>query len=87
MALAAVAGAVILRRRREAVFPVLAPILTVVLSVALFYATTRFRASAEGALCLLAAVAVEAAWRAVRRPRRPDKLDASGGRLEVGLGG
>jgi MYXO-CTERM domain-containing protein len=65
MALLALVGAVVLRRRREAVFPLLAPVISVVVTVALFYAATRFRATAEGALCLLAAVAVDAAlgWR------------------------
>ena len=62
MALLAVAGAVVLRRRREAVFPLLAPVVSVVVTVALFYAATRFRATAEGALCLLAAVALDAAF-------------------------
>ena len=69
MAAAAIAGAVVLRRRREAVLPLLAPIVTVLVTVALFYAATRFRATAEGALCLLAAVAIDAAIGAVRRRR------------------
>jgi MYXO-CTERM domain-containing protein len=69
MALLAVAGAVVLRRRREPVFPLLAPVVSVVVTAALFYAATRFRATAEGALCLLAAVAVDAAvaWVTARR--------------------
>jgi len=69
MALLSVVGAIVLRRRREAVFPVLAPILSVIATCALFYAATRFRATAEGALCLLAAVAVDAGISALRRHR------------------
>ncbi len=65
MAGAAVAGAIVLRRRRVAVFPLLAPIVTVLVTVAAFYAATRFRATAEGSLCVLAAVAVDAAIGAV----------------------
>lgn len=60
MVLAAMIGGVVLRRRREAVFPLLAPIFTVLAACALFYAATRFRATAEPALCLLAAVAIDA---------------------------
>jgi hypothetical protein len=62
MVVGAVAGAVVLRRRRIPVFPLLAPCATVIFTVLLFYASSRFRASAEGALCLLTAVALEAGW-------------------------
>jgi 4-amino-4-deoxy-L-arabinose transferase-like glycosyltransferase len=69
MALLAIVGGVVLRRRRQAVFPLVAPVLTVVAACALFYAATRFRATAEPALCLLAAVAIDAAIGALwRRP-------------------
>ncbi len=76
MTLLAVAGAVLLRRRREAVFPLLAPVVTVLATCALFYAATRFRATAEGALCLLAAVALDAAWVAVTRDRSDEAVEA-----------
>ena len=60
---------------RAAVFPLLAPVVSVLVTVALFYAATRFRATAEGALCLLAAVAIDAGLGALgappgRSPRR-----------------
>jgi asparagine N-glycosylation enzyme membrane subunit Stt3 len=67
----AVAGAVVLRRRGETLLPLLAPIVTVLVTVAAFYAATRFRATAEGALCLLAAIAVDAAIAAIRRRSSP----------------
>ena len=60
VALAAVAGAVVLRRRRVPVYPLLVPVATVVITAAAFYGATRFRASAEPVLCLLAAVALVA---------------------------
>ena len=62
MLIGSVIGVVVLRRRRIPVFPLLAPCATVIVTVLLFYASGRFRASAEGALCLMAAVAVEAGW-------------------------
>ena len=71
MVIAACIGGVILRRRRQAVFPLLAPIATVLATCALFYAATRFRATAEPALCLLAAVAIEAGIAALLRRGGP----------------
>ena len=77
VALAAVAGAVVTRRRSRrapsdgdddgdddddgapAVFPLLSPVLVVVLTVLVTYASTRFRTTAEPALVVLAAVAID----------------------------
>lgn len=56
----AIAGAVVLRRRRVPLYPVLAPGITVLITVVLFYSSMRFRATAEGPLCLLAAVGATA---------------------------
>jgi hypothetical protein len=69
MVIGSVAGALVLRRRRIPVFPLLAPCATVIVTVLVFYASGRFRASAEGALCLLTAVALEAGWLWLRRRR------------------
>jgi hypothetical protein len=71
MAGLAVVGAVVLRHRREAVLPLVAPIVTVIVTVAMFYAATRFRATAEGALCVLAAVAIDAGIALAARRRSP----------------
>jgi hypothetical protein len=61
LALAAIPGAIILRRRRTMpVFPLLVPIGIVLFTVAITYANTRFRATAEPMLVVLAAVAVDA---------------------------
>jgi hypothetical protein len=66
---AAAVGAVALRRSGRAVLPLLAPIVSVLVTVALFYGATRFRATAEGPLCVLAAVAVDAGLRWWRHGR------------------
>ncbi|MDQ1510949.1 MAG: hypothetical protein QOG50_2793 [Actinomycetota bacterium] len=65
---AAVLGGVVLRRRRVTVLPFVALVVTVSIGTALTYGFTRFRASAEVAIVLLAAVAVDAVLR--RRARR-----------------
>ena len=68
--IAAIAGAVIVRRRRgPPVFPLVVVPAVVLFTVALTYATDRFRASAETALAVLAAVAVDALWKRLRAPR------------------
>jgi 4-amino-4-deoxy-L-arabinose transferase-like glycosyltransferase len=57
----AVAGAVVLRRRREVpVFPLLVVPAVVLMAVAAIFAQTRYRAPAEPALVILAAVAIDA---------------------------
>jgi 4-amino-4-deoxy-L-arabinose transferase-like glycosyltransferase len=62
----AVAGAIVLHRRRTVpVWPLLAPVGVVVVTVLVTYASTRFRAAAEPALVVLAVVAVDAAIRRV----------------------
>jgi hypothetical protein len=63
----AVAGAVVLRRRREVpVFPLLVVPAVVLMAVATIFAQTRYRAPAEPAVVILAAVAIDAV---VPRPR------------------
>ncbi|HEX6311690.1 MAG TPA: glycosyltransferase family 39 protein [Acidimicrobiia bacterium] len=67
-ALAAV-GVVVLRRRRVPVYPLLALVLIVFIAVAISYAPQRFRASAEPAVVVLAAVGIDAAVRRIRTRR------------------
>jgi 4-amino-4-deoxy-L-arabinose transferase-like glycosyltransferase len=75
--IAAIAGAVVLRRRRgPPVFPLVVLPAVVLVTVALTYATDRFRASAETALAVLAAVALDAIWQRVRTRR--DDFEPSG---------
>jgi hypothetical protein len=60
LAAAAVAGGVVLRRRRMPLFPLMAFVLTVTVAVALTFGQTRYRAPAEVTIVLLAAAAVDA---------------------------
>jgi 4-amino-4-deoxy-L-arabinose transferase-like glycosyltransferase len=57
---AAVAGGVILRRRRVPLLPLLAFVVNVAVAVALTFGQTRYRAPAEVTIVVLAAVAVDA---------------------------
>ncbi len=76
MALLSVVGGLVLRRRRTApVFPLLVPPAVVLFTVIVSYAAMRFRAPAEVALCILAAVALDAAINGLRgRGRASDAL-------------
>ncbi|MDQ1462119.1 MAG: hypothetical protein QOI08_3603 [Actinomycetota bacterium] len=65
----AIAGAVILRRRRRVVWPLVATALTVTLVAASTYGQQRFRIAAEPGLLVLAAVALHAAWQRLRTAR------------------
>jgi hypothetical protein len=72
LAIVGVAGAVLLRRSRAApVFPLLVPPVTVLVTVLVTYASTRFRAAAEVSVVLLAAIAVEMLLRMRTRERPP----------------
>jgi 4-amino-4-deoxy-L-arabinose transferase-like glycosyltransferase len=82
--LLAVPGAIVLRRRRTLpVYPLLAPIGVVVVTVLVTYASTRFRSTAEPALVVLAAVTIDAAVRAVSvravSGRREEVVAVAGG--------
>jgi 4-amino-4-deoxy-L-arabinose transferase-like glycosyltransferase len=62
----AVAGAIVLRRRRRFLWPLAATAVTVTIVVAATYGQQRFRIAVEPALLVLAAVAIDAiltAWR------------------------
>jgi 4-amino-4-deoxy-L-arabinose transferase-like glycosyltransferase len=61
LALLAIGGGVVMRRRRAVpVFPLIAPIVVVFVTVVVTYASTRFRTTAEPAFVVLAAVAIDA---------------------------
>ncbi len=55
----ALPGALLLRRRRVPLVPILGPLLVVTVSAALFYGLVRFRTPAEVSLVVLAAVTVD----------------------------
>jgi hypothetical protein len=68
----AIAGAILLRRRREpALLVLLAPCVLVVLVALATYGSTRFRFAAEPALVVLGAVAVDAVISSLLARRRP----------------
>jgi hypothetical protein len=70
LALLAIAGALLVRRARDVpLFPLLAPLATVVVTVLVTYASTRFRAIAEPMIVVLAAVTIDAGVRWMRRSR------------------
>ena len=75
-ALLSIVGVVVLRRRRIPVYPCVALFLMVFIVITIMFGQNRYRASAETALCLLAAVGVDAIlerWRA----RGRDTADAT----------
>lgn len=69
---ASVAGFVLLGRRHVARYPLVAPMVTVVLAAATTFGATRYRAAAEPMLCVLAAVAAVAAVEHLARRRRSE---------------
>ncbi|HEY4396394.1 MAG TPA: glycosyltransferase family 39 protein [Acidimicrobiia bacterium] len=73
VAIGAIAGAVVLRRRRTVpLFPLLALPGIVIFTVAVTYGSNRFRAPAETSLVVLAAIAIDALWvRWTSRSREP----------------
>ena len=84
----AVAGAVVLRRRREVpLFPLLVVPAVVLMAVAGIFAQTRYRAPAEPAVVVLAAVAIDAALPRRRGgPAAVGDEQTSGGEISDRLG-
>jgi 4-amino-4-deoxy-L-arabinose transferase-like glycosyltransferase len=72
----AVPGALLLRRRGTIIYPLLALVADVVITVLLTYGQTRFRAALEPALVLLAAVTMDSVLRSPRG-RRPAPIAES----------
>jgi hypothetical protein len=82
----AVAGVVLLRRRRALCLPLLSVPVALSAATVMVYGTTRFRAAAEPAVVVLAAVAVTVAGAALHRRLRgrPAGEPAGGGRAVGG---
>jgi 4-amino-4-deoxy-L-arabinose transferase-like glycosyltransferase len=72
--IAAVGGVIILRRRHVPVYPLLAPILTAVIAIAITFGSVRYRTPADVSIVLLAAVGIS---RALRTGPAPAIADAS----------
>jgi 4-amino-4-deoxy-L-arabinose transferase-like glycosyltransferase len=71
LGLTAIAGVVVLRHRGVPSFPLLSTVANVLITVLVFYGSTRFRSPAEPAIVLLAAVAFDATIRRLRRDSIP----------------
>jgi 4-amino-4-deoxy-L-arabinose transferase-like glycosyltransferase len=71
------AGAVVLRRRRQPLFILGAPFFLIVIMGALVYGSTRFRVAFEPALVVFAAVALDALWGRVAAQRASSRADAA----------
>ena len=74
----AVVGAVVLRRRRVPIWPLVSTGVIVLITVVAFYGIVRFRLPADVAAVVLAAVAIDAGYRRLRR-RGPVDRAATGG--------
>ena len=68
----AVAGTIVLRRRRTPIYPLLAFVATVVITVATTFGETRYRAAAEVSIVLLAGVGIDAVL--PRKPLAPTRI-------------
>jgi hypothetical protein len=75
----AIAGLVVMRKRRIPIFPMIALAVSVTITVALSFGITRYRAPVDVVLPVLAAVAL-GAWWARARP----EPEAEPARVEVG---
>src|SRR4029079_17123691 len=79
----AVWGVVALRRRKVILLPLLIQVVSVTVTAAYAYGVVRFRAPAEVALVVRAAVGIDALLRR-RWPVEPGPSEASGGELPRG---
>ncbi len=66
----AVAGALVLRRRRISIWPLIAIPVAITITAMLTYGMTRFRAPADMLMCVLAAVSVDVVVSGIFRQRR-----------------
>lgn len=71
-----VPGALALRRRGVAIFPLMTVLLSVCISVASTFGTAKYRSPAEIVLIVLAAAAIDQGWAAVRRRRGREDVSA-----------
>lgn len=55
------------RRRKLAIFPLVLPLIVVILATAITFGNVRYRAAFEPFLCVLAAAGVSHVWRTYRR--------------------
>jgi hypothetical protein len=82
----AVAGSLNLRRRDTPIWPVIAPVAAVLLSLVIVSGVPRYRAAAEPSLVILAGVAMSSWLDRFRRATRPEQVD-NGAPLTPALSG
>ena len=73
LAAGAIPGAISLARRRKPLSPLFGPMITVTISAAVFYGTTRFRAAAEPSMVLLGTAGYAFLWSLLRHRSAPDE--------------
>ena len=66
-----VVGAVILRRRRQPIYPLIAMFVTTTITAFFIYGNYRFRCESEVAIVLLASVSLDALWSSLAGRTRP----------------
>jgi hypothetical protein len=82
----AIAGVLVLRARRVPVFPLVALPITVWFAITLTFATTRYRATSETVMCVLAACAIVSAFEALRTRRPTHDVDLTASEsVDVGV--
>jgi hypothetical protein len=79
LAAGAIPGAISLARRRKPLSPLFGPMITVTISAAVFYGTTRFRAAAEPSMVLLGTAGYAYLWSRLRGRRTGDTGDSVAG--------
>lgn len=73
----AIAGLVLLRKRRTPIFPFVAIIVATTITIAMSFGITRYRAPVDAIIPVLAAVAIAALWRRLRpQPSRAPVVTA-----------
>jgi 4-amino-4-deoxy-L-arabinose transferase-like glycosyltransferase len=70
----AIAGLVVLKRRRIPISPIVGPAITVTLAAATTYGVLRYRVSVEPGFVVVAAIAMDALWLRLARRRGPDPM-------------
>jgi 4-amino-4-deoxy-L-arabinose transferase-like glycosyltransferase len=73
----ALAGLVVLRRRRVPIMPLIAPAIVVTIAAALTYGVLRYRVTVEPGIVLAAAVSIDVVWTSVSNRRRARRSGAS----------
>ena len=82
----AVGGTVILRRRRQPIYPLMAMFIVTTITAFVTYGNHRFRSEAEVAIVVLAAVSLDAVWSSLAGRHRAHRRTSLGHRSPPGTG-